>query len=173
MSKSGPLPFWPSHPKRLRIWSGVYQQVRFTPNSVVKLDKPQDLKFCQIPSWLRVAIIFLCALCRAPCSEKPAWRISPQPDLSKNGKRDRVGRRSQQVDATLYLERKDGGFVMGRRLHRGFTAAERAEIFGIPENIPQTTLIPVAYYTGEDFHPARRTPAQNKTSWNVWGASRE
>ena len=40
-----------------------------------------------------------------------------------------VGGRSQQVNATLYLKWKDGGVVMVRRFRRGFTSAEKTEMW--------------------------------------------
>jgi hypothetical protein len=33
----------------------------------------------------------------------------------------------------------------------------------------QAGLLPVAYYTGDDFKPARRRPVEDVTSWNTWG----
>jgi nitroreductase len=50
--------------------------------------------------------------------------------------------------------------------------AEIAELLGIPATITQAALLPVAYYTGHDFQPARRLPAAQVTSWNQWGESR-
>ena len=49
---------------------------------------------------------------------------------------------------------------------------EIAALLGIPEGISQTALIPVAYYTGQDFRPARRIDARLKTSWNSWDTRR-
>jgi nitroreductase len=45
---------------------------------------------------------------------------------------------------------------------------EVAELLGIPDNITQAALIPVAYYTGDDFSPADRQPAKEITHWNSW-----
>jgi nitroreductase len=45
---------------------------------------------------------------------------------------------------------------------------EAAAILGIPGNVTQAVLLPVAYYTGEDFKPARRIPADRVTHWNGW-----
>ena len=45
---------------------------------------------------------------------------------------------------------------------------EAAEILGIPDDITQTALIPVAHFKGEDFRPAKRIPAKDRTHWNVW-----
>jgi nitroreductase len=49
---------------------------------------------------------------------------------------------------------------------------EIAEILGIPSHITQAALLPVAYYTGDDFKPAKRVPAVEVTSWNSWGNKR-
>jgi len=49
---------------------------------------------------------------------------------------------------------------------------EAAALLGIPEGILQAALLPVAYYTGEDFKPAKRVPARERTYWNDWGQKR-
>ncbi len=46
---------------------------------------------------------------------------------------------------------------------------EIAEILNIPAQITQAALLPIAYYTGEDFKPAKRIPANEVTSWESWG----
>ena len=47
---------------------------------------------------------------------------------------------------------------------------EAAGILGIPfETVTQTALIPVAYYKGDDFKPARRQPAAKVAYLNAWG----
>jgi len=46
---------------------------------------------------------------------------------------------------------------------------EAAEILGIPAGITQAALLPVAYYTGDDFKPASRLPAAEVTYWDAWG----
>lgn len=47
---------------------------------------------------------------------------------------------------------------------------EAAALLGIPDNVTQVALIPVAYTTGGDFHPAKRPPIENITYWDTWGA---
>lgn len=47
-----------------------------------------------------------------------------------------------------------------------------AELLGIPDNITQAALMPVAYFTGTDFKAAERLPARERTHWNRWGARR-
>jgi len=46
---------------------------------------------------------------------------------------------------------------------------EVAELLGIPANVTQTALIPIAYYTGDDFKPANRHPIEELTYWDTWG----
>jgi nitroreductase len=47
---------------------------------------------------------------------------------------------------------------------------EAAGILGVPfDTVTQTALIPVAYYTGDDFKPARRQPAAKVAYINAWG----
>ncbi len=51
-------------------------------------------------------------------------------------------------------------------------AAEVAQLLGIPAGVTQAALLPVAYYTGSDFRPARRRAAREFTYWNGWQAVR-
>ena len=46
---------------------------------------------------------------------------------------------------------------------------EAAEVLGIPEGYAQACLLPVAFYTGDDFAPAARRPAAEITYWDRWG----
>jgi nitroreductase len=50
---------------------------------------------------------------------------------------------------------------------------EVAALLDIPDNITQAALLPVAYFKGTDFKPAKRLPSQNFTHWNVWGQQRQ
>jgi nitroreductase len=49
---------------------------------------------------------------------------------------------------------------------------EAATLLNIPGHIRQAALLPVAYYTGSDFKPAKRLPARQRTYWNGWGQTR-
>lgn len=49
---------------------------------------------------------------------------------------------------------------------------EVAALLGIPDDVTQAALLPVAYYTGDDFQPAQRVPAREITSWNSWTTGR-
>lgn len=50
--------------------------------------------------------------------------------------------------------------------------AEAAELLGVPDDFLQVALLPVGYFTGEDFKPAKRKPVEQLTSWNTWGSTR-
>ncbi|MBZ0300039.1 MAG: nitroreductase family protein [Anaerolineae bacterium] len=49
---------------------------------------------------------------------------------------------------------------------------EVAQVLGIPDTITQAALLPVAYFTGNDFQPAKRRPAREVTYWDAWGKTR-
>ena len=47
---------------------------------------------------------------------------------------------------------------------------ESHKILGLPEDIVQVALLPVAYTLGLDFKPTRRPPPESITHFNQWGA---
>jgi nitroreductase len=47
--------------------------------------------------------------------------------------------------------------------------AEAAQLLGIPSHITQAALLPVAYFSGDDFKPAKRIPSREITYWDTWG----
>jgi nitroreductase len=47
---------------------------------------------------------------------------------------------------------------------------EAAELLGVPSDYVQACLVPVAYYTGDDFRPAVRRPVEDVTFLDQWGA---
>jgi nitroreductase len=49
---------------------------------------------------------------------------------------------------------------------------EVAQLLSIPDTMTQVALLPVAYYTGDDFRPAARIPARERTYWDTWGVTR-
>jgi len=48
--------------------------------------------------------------------------------------------------------------------------AEARDLLGVPDDVTQVALLPVAYTTGEDFSPAHRGPVEHITYWNRWKA---
>jgi len=51
-------------------------------------------------------------------------------------------------------------------------ADRAAELLGIPAGVAQCALVPVAYFTGDDFKPAARRPMEEITYWNGWKQTR-
>lgn len=51
-------------------------------------------------------------------------------------------------------------------------ADRAAELLGIPTGVTQCALVPVAYFTGDDFKPAQRRPMEEITYWNGWKQTR-
>ncbi len=47
-------------------------------------------------------------------------------------------------------------------------ADEAAALLGIPDNVKQAGLLPVAYTLGTDFKPAKRRPLDEVLHWNGW-----
>ncbi|MEE4282942.1 MAG: nitroreductase family protein, partial [Pseudomonadales bacterium] len=45
---------------------------------------------------------------------------------------------------------------------------EAAEILGLPDDVLQVALLPVAYTIGTDFKRAKRAPVAEITHWNRW-----
>ncbi len=50
--------------------------------------------------------------------------------------------------------------------------AEAARVLGIPDDVTQTVLLPVAYVRDAVLRPADRRPAREVTYWNAWGRER-
>ncbi|NRA03663.1 MAG: nitroreductase family protein [Myxococcales bacterium] len=49
---------------------------------------------------------------------------------------------------------------------------EAAALLGIPEEVTQTVLLPVAYMRNARLRPAQRRPAREITYWDAWGRTR-
>ena len=50
--------------------------------------------------------------------------------------------------------------------------SEAATLLGMPEGLTQGALLAVAYFTGDDFQPAKRIPGRERTYWDTWGHTR-
>lgn len=53
-----------------------------------------------------------------------------------------------------------------------FKEVEVAELLGIPDDMTQVALFPVAHTVGTDFQPATRPPVEGITFWDTWGSTR-
>lgn len=49
---------------------------------------------------------------------------------------------------------------------------DAAALLGVPADFTQAALLPVAWFTGDDFQPAKRTPVEELTYWDAWGQTR-
>jgi len=49
---------------------------------------------------------------------------------------------------------------------------EVASLLEIPDYVTQGALLPVAYYTGEDFKPGKRIAGRERTYWETWKVTR-
>jgi len=49
---------------------------------------------------------------------------------------------------------------------------EVARVLGLPADVEQAALVPVAYYTGETFRPADRLPTELFVHWDTWDLDR-
>jgi len=67
----------------------------------------------------------------------------------------------------MFAARSRGLGTAWTTLHLNYEA-EAAEILGIPDNVSQVALTPVAFYTGDDFKPGSRVPAEKVTYLNGW-----
>lgn len=56
-------------------------------------------------------------------------------------------------------------------LHLDFER-EVGEVLAIPDTVTQVALLPVGYYTGDDFKLAPRRPVEEITYWDSWKAVR-
>jgi nitroreductase len=56
-------------------------------------------------------------------------------------------------------------------LHLLFEKQAR-KLLGIPDDVMQVALLPVAYTRGIDFKPAARPPAETIVRWNEWSGAR-
>jgi len=52
-----------------------------------------------------------------------------------------------------------------------YREAEAAALLGVPDGFVQACLLPVAYFTGDDFRPAVRRPVEEVTYLDRWGVA--
>jgi nitroreductase len=100
-----------------------------------------------------------------PDAEKLVRRILPLTDSTYYGSiypaiwSLQLALRSRGLGSTI---------VTSHLIFHDFIAAE----LGIPRQVRQIALMPVAHSIGADFQPARRVPAAEVTVWNEWGRPR-
>lgn len=100
-----------------------------------------------------------------PCSE---GRVENEPQFMQAG---HYGSILPAVWSLMLALRARGLGSAWTTLHLPYEK-EAAQLLGIPDNITQAALLPVAYFKGEDFHAAARIPAREVTHWDGWGQRR-
>jgi len=93
-----------------------------------------------------------------PCTEKKGGAAGWQPSIYPAAWSFMLALRSRGLGScmtTVHLYRE----------------REAAELLGIPDGYAQACLLPVAYYTGDDFRAADRRPVDEVTYFDRWGAT--
>lgn len=91
----------------------------------------------------------------------------PDPNMAQGNLAGLYGSILPAVWNFMLAARSRGLGTAWTTLHLGFEQ-EAAELLGIPENVAQVALTPVAFYTGDDFKPGARLPAEKVTYFNRW-----
>jgi nitroreductase len=91
----------------------------------------------------------------------------PDPSASQGQLAGSYGSILPAVWSFMLAARSRGVGTAWTTLHLNYER-EAAQLLGIPENVSQVALTPVAYYTGDDFKPASRLPVEKVTYFNRW-----
>jgi nitroreductase len=91
----------------------------------------------------------------------------PEPDWPQGQLAGWYGSILPAVWSFMLAARSRGLGTAWTTLHLG-DEAEAAELLGIPDTVSQVALVPVAYYTGDDFRRASRLPVERVVYRNGW-----
>jgi nitroreductase len=83
------------------------------------------------------------------------------------GRVENAGLMAQASRSLMLALRSRGLGSVWTTLHLAHEAAIAA-LLGIPPTITQAALIPIAYFSGDDFKPAKRKPLHEVTHWEQW-----
>ena len=95
----------------------------------------------------------------------------PDPSMSQGALSGWYGSLLPAVWSFMLAARSRGLGTAWTTLHLTYEA-EAAELLGIPSTVSQLALVPLAFYTGDDFKPGTRRPAEEITYWNSWKSAR-
>lgn len=102
-----------------------------------------------------------------PAMVIPCQLGRPEPTMRQGELAGTYGSILPAVWSFMLAARSRGLGTVWTTLHLGFEE-EAAELLGIPATVSQVAMTPVAYYTGDDFKPASRLPAERVTYFNRW-----
>jgi nitroreductase len=97
----------------------------------------------------------------------PCYIGKPTPAMSQGTLAGMYGSILPAVWTFMVAARSRGLGTAWTTLHLAYER-EAAELLGIPESVSQVAMTPVAYYTGDDFKPGSRLPAEKVTYFNGW-----
>jgi nitroreductase len=105
-------------------------------------------------------------------ADVPAWAISMRLDrLADNAPNAEIAAYHGSVAPGVWsfqMAARARGLGSAWTTFHLFHEQKIAEMLGIPSSVTQIALLPVAYYTGDDFTPAPRRPAREITYFNRW-----
>jgi nitroreductase len=129
-----------------------------------------DLRSKQLPRVIDSAVYLAQTMEQAPVFLIPCieGRFEAQPQFAQASM---YGSILPAVWSFMLAARARGLGSAWTTIHLMFEA-EAAAILGIPSEITQAALLPVAYFSGDDFKPAKRIPSREITYWNTWGTKR-
>ncbi len=125
-------------------------------------DDPQTRRVYDSAVWLFdhlgdvPAIVIPCLANRVPASAPPGLLAAVYASIYPAMWSFQLALRSRGLGSTLTT------------IHL-FFEADVAALLGIPADVMQVALLPVAYTKGTDFKPVARPPAESITSFDTWG----
>lgn len=130
----------------------------------------EDLRQQQMPRVVDSAVYLAQTMEQAPAFLIPCieGRFEDQPQFAQASM---YGSILPAVWSFMLAARARGLGSAWTTIHLMFES-EAAAILGIPSHITQAALLPVAYFSGEDFKPAKRIPSREITYWGSWGTKR-
>jgi nitroreductase len=104
---------------------------------------------------------------QVPVHVVPCALGRPEPAMDQGALAGWYGSLLPAVWSFMLAARSRGLGTAWTTLHLAYEA-EAAELLGIPDTVSQLALVPVAFYTGDDFRPGDRRPVDEVTYFNAW-----
>jgi nitroreductase len=153
------------------VYRGLFN--RYVRAAASEPDGASSVDYAQDPATARMvsASAYLADnLHRVPVHVIPCYLERPVPESGNVGLATLYGSIVQAVWSFQLALRSRGLGSVWTTMHLR-SEQEVAALLGIPDDVTQVALIPVAYTIGDDFKPPPRRPAEEVTYWNDWGAT--